>query len=232
MIETDGSIGGPALAGGERVPPYEFGSLPSFAHLAAQLGAVGIGLVTAAGVIATFVQPPIPIERLDWIALAAVVAATVVCLRRRTESTWPTLYCLGLSAVGFGLLARQLGPRMFCWSTADELAGYTLFAAALAWCTHHADPRLQIAKCKFAIGNLPFAICNIQAAVMAVAGTLALWVTIDFQFDGCSYGYESCAGFRPAGWQQCQGCFCSCSRRSSWLASPAKHGVPGGNMAR
>ena len=59
MIETDGSIGGPASPG-ELVPPYEFGSLPSFAHLAAELGAVGIGLVIAAGVVATLVKPPDP----------------------------------------------------------------------------------------------------------------------------------------------------------------------------
>ena len=28
---------------------------------------------------------------------------------------------------------------------------------------------------------------SLQAVVIAVAGTLALWVTIDFNFDGCHY---------------------------------------------
>ncbi len=97
----------------------------------------------------------------------------------------PTLYCLGLSAVGFGLLARQLGPRMFCWSAADELAGYALFAAAVAWCAHHA-PRDSV---HHAERDEYGWFSALQAAVMAVAGTLALWVTVDFQFDGCRYSY-------------------------------------------
>ena len=80
-----------------------------------------------------FQLPRIPIERLDWIALAGVVTATAVCLRdRRARFPLPTLYGLGLSAVGMGLLARQLTPRMFCWSAVDELAGYALVAATIA----------------------------------------------------------------------------------------------------
>ena len=100
-----------------------------------RLGAVLLGLVAAAGVVTTlFELPHIPIERLDWIALAGIVAATAVCLRdRRAHFPLPTLYGLGLSAVGLGLLARQLAPRMFCWSAVDELAGYALVAAAIAW---------------------------------------------------------------------------------------------------
>ena len=120
----------------------------------------------------------IPIERLDWIALAGVVAATAVCLRdRRAHFPLPTLYCLGLSAVGLGLLARQLAPRMFCWSAVDELAGYALAAATIAWFSareHHAE-------------RDEYWFSSLQAAVIAVAGTLALWVTIDFNFDGCHY---------------------------------------------
>ena len=113
---------------------------PPFAHLAAQLGAVLLGLVTAAGVAATLLElPRIPVGRLDWIALAGIVTATAVCLReRRARFPLPTLYCLGLSAVGLGLLARQLTPRMFCWSAVDELAGYALAAAAIAWLYAHA----------------------------------------------------------------------------------------------
>ena len=68
---------------------------PPFAHLAAQLAAaVLLGLVTAAGVAATLCElPRIPVERLDWIALAGIVAATAVCLRDRcARFPLPTLY--------------------------------------------------------------------------------------------------------------------------------------------
>jgi hypothetical protein len=174
-IEFAKSDGGPALAGGELVPPYDLKAeeQPPFAHLAAQLGAVLLGLVTATGVAATLLERSMPVERLDWIALAGIVAATVVCFRQRqADFTLPTLYGLGLSAVGLGLLARQFDPRKFCWSAADALAVYGLLAAVVAWRAHRAR------RDNYAWFSI------LQAAVMAVAGTLALWVAIDFGFDG------------------------------------------------
>ena len=163
------------------VPNPKADAQPPFAHLAAQLGAVLLGLVVAVGVATTlFELRHIPIERLDWIALAGVVAATAVCLRdRRTNFPLPTLYCLGLSAIGFGLLAWQPTPRMFCWSAVDDLAGYALATATIAWFlrrrTHHAEP------------DKYHWFSSLQAVVIAVAGALALWVTIDFNFDDCCY---------------------------------------------
>jgi hypothetical protein len=145
-----------------------------FSHLAAQLGAVLLGLVTAAGVAATLGQlPRIPMERLDWIALAGIAAATAVCLRdRQARFPLPTLYGLGLAAVGMGLLARQLAPRLFCCSAVDELAAYVLVTAAIAWFL----PRGREDWFSW-----------LQAAVAAVVGTLALWVSIDFSFNDCRY---------------------------------------------
>jgi hypothetical protein len=164
----------------------KFHGQPPFAHQAAQTGAVLLGLVTAAGVAATLLhRRHIPIGRLDWIALAGIVAATAVCLRqRRAHFPLPTLYGLGLSAIGLGLLARQLAPRMFCWSAADELAGYALAVAAIAWKgTRHA-PCDAIHHAERDEYSWFFAL---QAMVMAVAGALALGVTVDFKFDGCCY---------------------------------------------
>ena len=145
-----------------------------FSHLAAQLGAVLLGLVTAAGVAATLGQlPRIHMERLDWIALAGIAAATAVCLRdRQARFPLPTLYGLGLAAVGMGLLARQLAPRLFCCSAVDELAAYVLVTAAIAWFL----PRGREDWFSW-----------LQAAVAAVVGTLALWVSIDFSFNDCRY---------------------------------------------
>ena len=182
------------------VPNQKADGQPPFAHLAAQLGAVLLGLVVAVGVVTTLLSSPlpysgegqevttspfplgegqgvralqIPVERLDWIALAGVIAATAVCLcDRRANFPLPTFYGLGLSAIGLGLLARQLTPRMFCWSAADELAGYALVAATIAWFL----PRSREGW-----------FSRFQAVVIAVAGTLALWVTIDFGFDSCRY---------------------------------------------
>jgi hypothetical protein len=158
----------------QRVPHLKAEGQPPFADLAAQLGAVLAGLVAAAGVAATLLElESIPIGRLDWFALAGVAAATAVCLgQRRAAFSLPALYGLGLSAVALGLLARQLAPRMFYWSAADELAGYALAAAAIAWWL----PRSR--EDWFS---------RLQAVVVAVAAGLALWVTIDFHFDGCRH---------------------------------------------
>jgi hypothetical protein len=158
---------------------------PPFAHLAAQAGAVLLALVAATGVATTLLElGRIPIERLDWIALAGIVTATSVCLRnRRARFPLPTLYGLGLSAIALGLLARQLTPRMFCWSAVDELAGYALVAATVALLTLRVRPNLT----RSVRSTIEEWFSSIQAVVIAVAGTLALWVTIDFNFDGCHY---------------------------------------------
>jgi len=145
-----------------------------FAHWAAIAGAILVALVATVDVFATLVElPRIPVEQLDWIALAGIIVATAVCLLvRRAAFPKPTLYCLGLAAIAMGLLARQLAPRMFYWSAADELAGYALATAVIAWLL----PRIHQGW-----------LSRLQAVVIAVAGTLALWVTIDFRFDGCRY---------------------------------------------
>ena len=163
------------------VPSSKTAGQELFAHLAAQAGAVGIGLVTLAGVFATlFGQWHLPVVPLDWIALGSVVAATAVCLLdRRARFPLPTLYCLGLSAVGMGLLARQLTPRMFYWSAVDELAAYALAAALIGWALQNSTHAMR--KQLFRTG------CLLQAIVVDMAGTLARWVAIDFGFDGCCY---------------------------------------------
>ena len=145
-----------------------------FAHLAARLGAIALGAVTFAGVAATLLaRRHVPIQTLDWAALGCITAATFVCLSdRRARFPLPTLYCLGLSALGLGLLSRQLEPRAFCWSAADELATYVLVAAAVA--------------SLFARGREAW-FSGLQAAVVAVVAAVAAWVAIDFGFDGCCY---------------------------------------------
>jgi hypothetical protein len=160
----------------------EIDGQPPFAHVAAQLAAVALGLVTAVGVLTTvFELNRIPVGQLDWIALAGVAAATTVCLGQRTRFALPTLYCLGLSAVGLGLLARQLSPRGFCWSAADELAAFSLAVAAIAWILPHGLRRIVR-------GDYPW-FSHLQAAVVCTAAGLAVWVTIDCGFDGCGYPF-------------------------------------------
>ncbi len=167
------------------VPSPRAEGQPPFAHLAAQAGAVLLALVAATGVASTLFQlGGIPIERLDWIALAGVATATAVCLGDRgARFPLPALYGLGLSAIAMGLLARQLTPRMLCWSAVDELAGYALVAATAALLALRVRPNLAQSVRSTIEEWFP----SVQAVVVAVAGTLALWVTIDFNFDGCRY---------------------------------------------
>ncbi len=246
------SNGGPALAS-SLVPPYglvphpKADGQPPFAHLAAQLGAVLLGLVTAAGVAATLLQGPrIPVGRLDWIALAGIVTATAVCLRKRRERfPLPTLYCLGLSAVGLGLLARQLTPRMFCWSAVNELAGYALAVAAIAWFLRKVAGTRRVPS---ALRSQPRVFHRSQKRLLA-DGTRRVPTTIVCKrrlspwrarwpcgsrsiSTSTAAAMKASAGPSPAGWLPCRDYSCCCWRQSSWRASRVEHGGPAGNMRR
>ena len=157
------------------VPIFQGERQEPFAHLAAQLGALGVGVVTIGSIGLTLLyRSPIGIQRLDWAALAGIAAASAVCLfDRRARFPLPTLYGLGLTAIGMGLLTRPLGPRMFCWSAVDVLAAYVLAAAAIAWLL----PRGR--------GSWFPAV---QAIIIAMVAALAVWVAIDVRFDACSVG--------------------------------------------
>jgi hypothetical protein len=166
------------------VPHFSVGRQRPCSHEFAQLAAVLLGLVTAIDVVTTLGEfEQFPIERLDWIALGGVLLATAVCLRdHQAQFTLPTLYSLGLSAVVMGLLARTLPPRMFCWSAVNELAAYALLVAVIAYVLR--VPRADGTRGVPDTNNwFPFA----QSALVAVAGTLAMWVTLVFNFDGFHY---------------------------------------------
>ena len=69
-----------------------------------------LGLVTAIGVATTLLGQPMPIEPLDWIALAGVVTATAICLRDR-RARLPAAYALWSRPVGHRLGALGTATR-------------------------------------------------------------------------------------------------------------------------
>ena len=177
------------LPGG--VPKAE--RLPPFAYLATQLGAILLGLVVATGIVNLFFElPQTRVERLDWYALAGITLSTVVCMRDcRARFPLPTLYGLGLCAVGQGLLRYHLTPRMFCWLAVNLLAAYSLITSLVALGLFRQYRRESSVTNN---GSTWFSI--VQMILVALTGTLALWIAIDFNFDG--YSIEAFTGL-PAG---------------------------------
>jgi hypothetical protein len=163
-------------------PTYQ---LP-YAHFAAVGGTLVVGLVVTLGVAAHLCDLPqhAGVDRLDWIALAAIAAAVATCLLdRAARFPVPSLYSLALTAVGTGLWARELSPRAFFWSAANELSGFVLAAAVLGWLL--ASPSRRRSSGGQETTNGWFA--PTQAALAVLAAALGTWVTLDFAFDGVGY---------------------------------------------
>jgi len=94
------------VTGGRRLP---------FAHVAAQAGLALLGLLVTLGVaIDVLAVGHLDVDRLGWIALAALAVELAMGLWDRSASFAPPgLYLAGLLAVGMGLVARK--P---CWAGA------------------------------------------------------------------------------------------------------------------
>ena len=92
------------------------------------------------------------------------------------------------------LLALGLPRRMFCWSATLELAAFALAAAVAAGLLRRGQPLWRAAGMAAGQGDdVPRASCACcgpvwfaaaQAAVVAVAAVLAVWIALDYAFDG------------------------------------------------
>ncbi len=116
----------------------EDGRIEPAAHTAVRFGVGLLGVLVAVCVANELLGlRHVGPQRLDWIALAAIAAAALVCLGDRARAAGfvlPSLYGLGLMALGMELLALELpSRRLFCWSAAVELAAFALAVAVVAW---------------------------------------------------------------------------------------------------
>lgn len=176
----------PPLRIGEREEP--------FAHAAAKLGLALAGAMAAVYLIqdCTFTQHP-AIGRLEWIALAAIIAATLVSLWDRTARfALPGLYLAGLTAVAMAIDAQatawKLPPRDVVWSAAPQFAAFLLVAAAMGHAIVRAMPfwrslRIPLDAERWPRDWLPAA----QAAVAALPIALGIHISIGSQFDGVTH---------------------------------------------
>jgi hypothetical protein len=164
-----------------------------YGRQAAALGAVLLGLIVAAILVNQLGRlGRVAFEPVNWIALASIAAAMVLCLGdREARFALPSLYGLGLAAIGMGLWACDLSGRMLCWWAVAELAGFTLLMAVLGWavpCTRGIWRLLGVAAAQDdppAGANPASWFCRAQAILVALTAALAAWIAIDFAFDPC-----------------------------------------------
>jgi hypothetical protein len=182
-----------ALVGRVEVPCAVLGGRRLvFAHLAAQLAVVLLGLVAANAVLHKLLDlTPHPIGPLDWSALVAAIGAVAICFWDPT-ARFPLagLYALGLITLGMELVFREFSPAgFFLWAGLCEFTGYVLATAVLGWSL----PRGRMAASWLRIPDDGQRwsrewLSRGQAVLVTAAGLVAGWISIDFFFDGMGEG--------------------------------------------
>ena len=131
---------------------------------------------------------------LDWIALAATAAATTTCLWDRS-SRWslPGLYVVALLGVALGWCVRDLSPRALCLTAGMELAGFALATTILVRLLPRWDTLWRALRIPLENRRWPkHWFSAVQAAVVAAAALLAVWISLDVGFDEIAH--------RPLAW--------------------------------
>jgi hypothetical protein len=158
-----------------------------FAHLAAGVGLAAMMVMAAFGVVCDLgVVAHAGVTNLAWIALAAVAASIAVTLWDRLATcTLCGLYLAGLTALAMWWDKFPLVPREFCWRAASELAAFVLVAAILGWLLPRAKTAWQLVRIPLEPDRWTTGwFVGLQAVLAAVVAGAALWISIDFAFDG------------------------------------------------
>jgi hypothetical protein len=158
-----------------------------FAHLAAAVAVTAMAVLAAQGVLYSLTAVPhAAVARLAWIALAAVAASIALTLwDRLARFSLCGLYVAGLTALAMLCDSLRPSPRELCWQAAWKLSAFILVAALLGWLLGKGKrfwPWFRIASepDRWSTGWF----MGLQAIFAAVAAGLAVWVSIDFAFDG------------------------------------------------
>jgi hypothetical protein len=170
-----------------------------FAHVAAGAALVAMAILAAEAILCDLhVVPHLVVTRLAWIALATVAAAIALGLwDRLARLTLCGLYLAALTALAMYWDRLQPTPPEVSWRAASQLAAFVLGGAIVGWLTGKSDRvcrllRIPSGPDRWSAGWF----MRLQMALTAVAAGLAVWVSIDFAFDGV--GHES-AWFAVAG---------------------------------
>jgi hypothetical protein len=165
----------------------------SVARLAVALAVGLLGLVVLLGIVRlalnlTHPQPGL----LDWTALVAASIAVVICLWD-PAARFPLagLYVLGLAAVGMTEIARGLSPgQLLLWGSFTEWTGFMLVTALVGWCLGQFERVTRWLRIPNPPGRWWAGWFNpAQALLATVTAVLAVWVAIDFSFDGMGQGW-------------------------------------------
>ncbi|MGO9113745.1 MAG: hypothetical protein ACLP9L_31325 [Thermoguttaceae bacterium] len=162
-----------------------------YGRRAAIAGSLLLGAVVVLALSGNLLRlPPIPVYRLDWIALAGITVAAVVLLwDRLPRLSLQMLYGLALAALGMAMWARTLPPRELLWTSANELAALALAAALIGWLLPRIAPlgsRLRIPAAQWMPADFfshPEWFVAAQGVVVAAAALLAAWISVDAGFD-------------------------------------------------
>jgi hypothetical protein len=177
------SVASGALLMWRRKPPFldRPRSLRLLLQLSIGLLGILVAIEAARGVLS---RPSNELLPMAWIALAATVAAALLCLRNPavTCSVAP-LYWLGLIAIGIAWVQRGYWPgRFFVWGALCDLAGWALVAALIGWSwpllrASGKPPLDQPSRRSFAwFGRAP-------AGLIGVTAVLTAWIAVDFAFE-------------------------------------------------
>lgn len=163
-----------------------------FAHLAIQTAIGVLAFQVACGVIRAVLDEPLPALRpLDWWTWLATFTAVVLGLwDRAARFPLAGLYALGLIALGMGQIHRGFAPAaFFLWGGVCDLAGFVLVAALLGWVLSRLGPlaaRLRIPYEPERWSARWFH--GVQALLVSTVAALAVWIALDFSFDGMGKG--------------------------------------------
>jgi hypothetical protein len=162
-----------------------------FAHLAAKGAVALLGLVVAVGVAHRLGDLPyLGLQRIDWFAWAASVAAITACLWDRT-ARFPlaAFYVLAWLLLAMGQIARGASPGThYVWMGLAEWAALLLITALIGWSVRW--PRVA-AVLRIPVGGHRWSdrwFLRAQALLAAVVAGLAVWISTDFSFDGMGIG--------------------------------------------
>jgi hypothetical protein len=157
-------------------------SLP-FAHLGA-MAATAILALTAVSALTWILagQGGFAFGVLPWIALAATVAALLLCLWDATARFTPAgFYTAGLVGIGLALLQPQWPARDLLWAATPALAGYIVLCAGMGWgWTRSTDLRRTLHLPSGSATWLPPWFVASQVAGASLVLGLSLWLTLDF----------------------------------------------------
>jgi hypothetical protein len=166
-----------------------------FAHLAAAAGLAALGTLAAVYVTLDLSQLDhdafVP---MDWYAVAAIAAAIALLVWDRTAR----LPLLGLYVSGLVAIAMQWNywhevrheaPRMLCLRAGSDLAAFALVTALVGWLLPKARWLCRWLWIPDEENRWPIEwFMQVQALVAVAAGTLGVWVALDFGFDGLAKG--------------------------------------------